>query len=111
MWAHVASTGGSLTRTGVAPKDVGRLVVDAAQSLGDAPFLLDMASGLLYTRAGPIQPLRDAALRLGGYASWVAGHPGAEDPWGYTPDSRSIMASLKGRWDRSGLFNPGAFIV
>lgn len=110
-WARAASSSGSLIRAGVAPKDVGRLMVDAAPGLGDSPFLLDMASGLLYTSAGSIQPLRDAALRLGGYASRVAGHAGAEDPWGYTPDTRPIMAALKGRWNRSGLFNPGAFIV
>jgi len=110
-WAQAASTDGMLIRTGVAPRDVGRLMVDAAQSLEGAPFLLDMAAGLLYTSAEPIQPLRDAALRLGGYTSRVAGHPGAEDPWGYTPDVRSIMVALKGRWDRSGLFNTGAFIV
>jgi len=108
-WAQAASKDG-LVRTGVAPKDVGRLMVDAA-GLEGAPFVLDVASGLLYTRAGTIQPLRDAALRLGGYASRVAGYSGAEDPWGYVPDSRSIMAALKGRWDSSGLFNPGAFIV
>lgn len=110
-WARATSSGGSLLRTGVAPKDVGRLMVDAAPGMGDSSFLLDMASGLLYTSAEPIQPLRDAALRLGGYASQVAGHAGLEDTWGYTPDTRPIMAALKGRWDRSGQFNPGAFIV
>ena len=111
MWAQAASAGDRLVRTGVAPKDVGRLLIDAAQSLEGAPFLLDIASGLLYTHTASIQPLRDAALSVGGYASLVAGHSGVEDPWGYTPDVRSIMAALKGRWDRSGLFNPGAFIV
>lgn len=111
IWMRAAATRGGLLRTGVAPKDVGRLMVDAAPSLGDAPFLLDMASGLLYTSAGPIQPVRDAALRLGGYASQAAGQAGAGDPWGYTPDVRPMMSALKRRWDRSGLFNPGAFIV
>ncbi len=110
-WARAASTEDALVRTGVAPKDVGRLMVEAAPLLGDAPFVLDIASGLLYTRTGPVQPIRDAALRLGGYTSLVGGRSRAEDPWGYAPDSQSIMAALKRRWDGPGLFNPGAFIV
>ena len=86
-------------------------MVDAGPMLGDSSFVLDIASGLLYTCSGPIQPLRDAALRLGGYTSIVSGRSRAENPWGYTPDSQSLMAALKGRWDGPGLFNPGAFIV
>lgn len=113
IWAAWLRSAGSNTvaRIGVAPKDLARLLIDVAPALGDAAFLADLASGLLYTCGAPLTGMRPAALAAGGYAVAVA--PGGEtiDPWGYVPEGLDLMRALKARWDAAGIFNAGAFVV
>ncbi|MCU0509575.1 MAG: FAD-binding protein [Anaerolineae bacterium] len=111
VWADwIRDAGGApVVRAGVAPKDLPRLLIDAAPALGDAPFIADLASGLVYTRGLPAGALRGAATRLGGYAAVVAGPAGEEPQWGYAADGLDLMLGLKRKWDPAGLFNPGAF--
>ncbi len=111
LWADWlrASSAQIVVRAGVAPKDLPRVTANLAGALGEAPLLVDFASGLLYTRGAPVDPTRQAALAAGGYAVVLSGE--AADPWGYTPDSLDWMQALTARWDAGGLFNPGAFTV
>jgi D-lactate dehydrogenase (cytochrome) len=108
-WVREAA-GAAVVRAGVAPKDLPRLLVETAPALGDAPFVADLASGLVYTRGLPARALRGAAAGLGGYAAVVAGPAVAEPRWGYEPDGLDLMRALKLKWDPTGAFNPGAFL-
>jgi len=111
LWGEwLREDGGKMVvRAGVAPKDLARFMAEAEPTLGDAPFLTDVATGLVYTRDVPVEPLRSAAVALGGYAVALAG--AVADPWGYAPDGLDLMRSIKARWDPAGLFNPDAFLV
>jgi len=107
--ARVSAPGDVVVRTGVAPKDLPRLVADRFPVMGGAPFLADLANGMLYSAGIPEAAVRGAALASGGYAVVLSG--ASTDPWGYAPASLDLMRALKARWDEHGLFNPGAFIV
>ncbi len=109
VWADFLRTeSNALTlRAGVAPKDLPAFVGGLA--LGDAPFIADIANGMLYTRGAPVEILRPAALKLGGYAIVLSGQ--TNDHWGYQPEGLEIMRALKARWDPCGFFNSGAFVV
>jgi D-lactate dehydrogenase (cytochrome) len=115
VWAQWVRAGVSspLIRSGVAPKDLGRWLIQVAPQIGGAPFIADVASGLVYLRGGS-SSLRAAAEMLGGYAVVVGGAP-AEAPahlgdrWGSAPDGLDLMRGLKAKWDPAGLFNPAAF--
>lgn len=107
--AHVSAGGDIVVRAGVAPKDLPKLLVDQEPGLGGAPFLADLANGMLYLAGTPEAAIRSAALASGGYAVVLSG--GSTDPWGYTPASLDLMRALKARWDEYGLFNPGTFIL
>jgi glycolate oxidase FAD binding subunit len=58
--------------------------------------------------------LRQGALAGGGYA-FVMSSDGVDDgefdPWGYTPETLTLMRCLKARWDPAGCLNPGMFVV
>jgi FAD/FMN-containing dehydrogenase len=109
-WLASAKARGDLVmRAGVAPKDLAKLVIDLAPGMGDASFLADLASGMLYVSGAPAESIRSAALASGGYAVALTGC--AADPWGYAPAGLRLMRALKARWDEHGLFNPGAFIL
>jgi D-lactate dehydrogenase (cytochrome) len=94
-------------RAGVAPKDLAAFV--ASLTLDDAPFIADIANGMLYTRGAPVEVVRPAALKLGGYAIVLSGQ--TNDRWGYQSEGLELMRALKARWDPRGLFNPGTFVV
>jgi D-lactate dehydrogenase (cytochrome) len=102
--------GGPVVRAGVAPRDLPRYLVEAAPIMGDASFLADVASGLVYTRDLRAGALRQAVRGLNGYAAVAAGPASDEPRWGYAPDGLDLMTSLKRNWDPDGLLNPGAFI-
>lgn len=110
VWAGWLRADGSepLVRTGVAPKDLGRWLVEVAPPLGALPFMADVATGMVYTRGG-LEVLRPAAEKLGGYSITVAGPAPVEDRWGREPDGLDLMLGLKAKWDPAGRFNPAAF--
>jgi D-lactate dehydrogenase (cytochrome) len=107
-WIREASL--AVVRAGVAPRDLPGFLVDVAPALEDAPFIADIASGLVYTRGLAAETLRPAAAALDGYASVVAGAVDPATRWGYAPAGLDLMLGLKRKWDPTGLFNPGAFI-
>jgi hypothetical protein len=110
IWAGWVAGGepDPLVRTGVAPKDLGKWLVEVAPGMGEAPFVADIASGLVYTRGGLVA-LRPAAERFGGYSIVAGGSSGDEDLWGRAPEGLDLMRGLKARWDPAGAFNPAAF--
>ncbi len=109
LWANWLYCAGSdiIVRTGVAPKDLGRWLVEVAPQMANEPFLADMASGLVYTW-GDGSALRPPAEKLGGYSIVVAGQS-RQDRWGCAPEGVDLMRGLKAKWDPAGRFNPGAF--
>jgi D-lactate dehydrogenase (cytochrome) len=113
LWAAwlAAEQAGPVARTGVAPKDLGRFLVEVAPRLGASPFIADVASGLAYTRDQEPAVLRLAAERLGGYSAVVAGASGVADRWGRAPEGLILMQGLKSKWDVRSTFNPVAFRV
>ena len=104
-----------LLRIGVPAGELPGLVLSARGVFSEASFVTDLANGLIYLRfEGDLVALRDAAHGLGGYAVLLAappGYAGAQDPWGYRPESLALMRRLKAAWDPEGLFNPGAFVI
>jgi D-lactate dehydrogenase (cytochrome) len=101
-----AGTDESIVRAGVATKDLPALLRSLPGDLAGS-FVADLASGLLYARvAGDLASLRRAALTMGGYAVGLY-TTGAQDGWGYTPESIELMRALRQRWGASGLLNPG----
>jgi len=107
--ARTSARGDVVVRTGVAPKDLPKLVASQVPGMEGASFLADLANGMLYSAGMPEAAIRSAALASGGYAVVLSG--ASSDPWGYAPASLNLMRALKARWDEHGLFNPGAFIV
>jgi D-lactate dehydrogenase (cytochrome) len=102
--------GGFALRAGAAAKDLPAVLRSLAGD-GACSFLADLAGGLLYVRGiADVAPLRRAALAVGGYAV-VLPAAGAQEIWGYTPDSLDLMRALRQRWGAGGLLNPGAFLV
>ena len=115
IWLNEASATDKLLRLGVAPKDLPGVLSSLIPVVGDAPFVADLANGMLYTRQlGDIEILRRPARKVGGYAIVLAAPPaslGKLDVWGHTPEGMDLMRRLKARWDARGLLNPGAFLV
>ena len=107
-WLAAAGDDEVILRAGVAPKDVTKLLDNAA--LAGVDWLVDLASGLVYLRGAPSIPaVQGAAGGLGGYACLVrapAATPAAVAA--YHPKSWELMAALKARWDPQGYLNPGA---
>ena len=110
---------GAVVRVGVAPKDLARLMVEIGSLLEDSSCVADFTSGTLWLRGSDeIEPVRQAARFLGGYAI-VSPRPANQapradsrvDPWGHTPDGLDLMRALKARWDPRNLLNAGAFLV
>jgi D-lactate dehydrogenase (cytochrome) len=112
VWAEWMrdAAGETVVRAGIAPKDLPTFLVNAAPALGDAPFVADIASGLVYTRGQSVVMLRQAARSLGGYACVATGRGDGAPRWGYVSDSLDLMLGLKRKWDPAELLNPGAFI-
>lgn len=110
LWASWlrADSAPALVRSGIAPKDLGRWLIEVAPHMGQAPFVADMATGMVYTR-GVLPALRPAAEKLGGYSVVVAGSATVEDRWGRAPEGLDLMQGLKMKWDPTGRFNPAAF--
>jgi D-lactate dehydrogenase (cytochrome) len=110
VWAAWARENGSepLVRTGVAPKDLGRWLVEVAPHLGSSPLVVDVAAGMTYTRGSP-SALRPSAEKLGGYSAVVGGSATVDDRWGRAPEGLDLMHGLKAKWDPAARFNPAAF--
>jgi D-lactate dehydrogenase (cytochrome) len=104
----------ALVRLGVAPKALPG-IVSGLRMLGDAPFVADLANGLLYTRGvQDIAAVRRPARAAGGYAVVLTAAPalhGIYDVWGERPDALDLMRALKARWDPQGLLNPSALLA
>ncbi len=115
MWLGKASPAEMTVRVGVAPKDLPRVLINLMPTLGDEPFLADLANGQLYMRrVEDLQAVRQAARAVGGYAVLLNAPPeqrDALDVWGYTPDTLDLMRELRARWNPRGHLNPGAFVV
>lgn len=109
-WLSAAGPAETTLRMGVAPKDLGHVLKSLAPTLGDAPFMAEFATGLVYVRTPNVQAVRQAARSVGGYAIVLSG-PSQVDRWGYAPEGLDLMRGIKARWDPHGLFNPGAFLV
>jgi D-lactate dehydrogenase (cytochrome) len=121
LWAELLCGDDFYARIGLPPKELTGYVEANVVALNgeDASHVVDFASGLIYLRPsemGQVRALRQAALGLGGYAV-VTSPDGAEDgsgdidPWGYAPDSLTLMRGLKERWDPGNCLNPGLFMV
>ena len=118
-WAEwlgaAAELGNSLLRLGVAPKDLPSFIDKQTVALGDAAFIADIASGLLYAHNPcDLSALGAAARQMDGYTLLLAAsHPLPENtaPWGFAPQSIELMRQFKSCWDPRGLFNPGGFLV
>jgi D-lactate dehydrogenase (cytochrome) len=104
-----AERGGLAVRAGAAAKELPAVLRSLADD-GACSFVADLAGGLLYARGvGDLAPLRRAALAMRGYAVVLpapGAAPGAQDTWGYTPDSLDLMRALRRRWGADGLLNP-----
>ncbi len=118
IWAaflQSATAAGSTTRVGVPAKDLVAVVRSMASRLGAAPFLADLVTGLAYARDVPdMTVLRREVHAVGGYAVLLNGprlSSDMSDIWGYTPDGLDLMQAIKARWDQTGQFNPGVFLV
>jgi hypothetical protein len=106
---------------GVPPRDVTGVVATLAgmphaTPLPDtAPFVVDVAHGLVYARGiNDVELWRGVAHKVGGYAV-VLNAPQPDDSgldvWGYKSEALHLMQRLKARWDSQGILNPGAFVV
>lgn len=113
--SDAAASPDALMRIGVAPNALPGIVSELVPMLGDAPFVADLANGLLYTRGvQDIAAVRRSARTAGGYAVVLAAAPAlhdAYDVWGKRPDALDLMHALKARWDPHSLLNPSAFLV
>jgi D-lactate dehydrogenase (cytochrome) len=121
LWAELLRSSDTYARIGLPPKELAGYVEANAAALSgdDASHVVDFASGLVYVCPSgmeQVRALRRAALSLGGYA--VVNPPtggvdgsGDIDPWGYAPDSLTLMRGLKERWDPGNCLNSGMFIV
>ncbi len=109
-WLRAVPPAETTLRMGVAPKDLGTVLQNLARTLGDAPFMAEFATGLVYVRTPNLQAVRQAARAAGGYAIVLSG-PNQVERWGYSPEGLDLMRGIKARWDPRGLFNPGAFLV
>ncbi|HWQ11858.1 MAG TPA: FAD-linked oxidase C-terminal domain-containing protein [Roseiflexaceae bacterium] len=103
----------TVLRAGVPPQNLPALLAAAEPALAGAPFVADVAAGLLYARGAPdVSAIQTAARERGGYAAVLSAPPGyAGDRWGHVPDGIELMRALKRRWDPHSRLNPGAFIV
>ncbi|MBM4458585.1 MAG: FAD-binding protein [Chloroflexi bacterium] len=120
-WLRTALAAGMTLRVAAPPKDLARVGLPTFRRLAtlpasSAPFIADLASGLVYLQSAEIAAARQAAQRLGGYAIVLSGEQATPvaagfDPWGYAPEGLDLMAALKARWDPQALCNPNAFIV
>lgn len=118
VWAGVLAHDAAIpVRVGATPHALSDLLM--LPELADAPFVADVASGLLYLSisassdvAAILATLRAAVQPVHGYACAPA-HAGSTsfEPWGFQPDSLPQMRALKQQWDTQGLLNPGAFVV
>ena len=126
LWVDLlrgASTSALHVRVGVAPKDLAGYVRSQSARLDASSYLADVASGLVYVVASPakvedakawLDPLRQAALALGGYAivlQMPGEWQGEIDWWGYRPDALDIMRGLKSQWDPAGILERDKFQV
>jgi D-lactate dehydrogenase (cytochrome) len=113
-WLGAATPGETLIRLGVAPKDLSELL-RTLDLPDEAAFVADLAGGLVYIRGtDDIALLRGPARTVGGYAAVLSAPANANTPierWGHAPDALDLMRAIKARWDGTGLFNPGAFVV
>ncbi len=113
-WASLLRQHRSHLRIGVPPKALPELLLKHATDLGDQ-FVADMANGVVW--AAPVNlslvaSLRQTAAPMGGYAVVTAARADAGfDPWGYAPDTLSLMRRLKAHWDPQAYINPGMFMV
>jgi D-lactate dehydrogenase (cytochrome) len=117
VWARelgAASPNETRLRLGVAPQDLAGILSRLKTALTNAPFVADVASGLLYVRssqADVLTAVRHGANIPDGYAVVISAPDQPREIWGHAPQSKKLMEMLKARWDPQGLFNPGAFIV
>jgi D-lactate dehydrogenase (cytochrome) len=115
LGSDAAASPDALIRLGVTPKALPGIVSELVPTLGDAPFVADLANGLLYTRGvRDTAAVRRPARAAGGYAVVLAAAPalhGTYGIWGERPDALEQMRALKARWDPYGLLNPSALLV
>ncbi len=121
QWLKAASAGDLVIRAALPPVDLPAALVDMAPTLGEAPFIADLAFGQVWVQdeGSPsgdlhLDVIRGIATSMGGYAMALSA-PSATtrtlDPFGYKPDGLDLMRALKARWDPRGQVNPGAFVV
>jgi hypothetical protein len=114
-WVNATAHTGAVLRAGVPPKDAPGVLADLAPTLEDAPFIADLAFGLIYARSEQLSAVRGIARAVGGYAIALNAPERLEsaqaDPWGHTPDGLDLMRALKARWNPRDFCNPGAFVV
>lgn len=111
---------GFIARMGLPPKLLSSMLLKNDNQLEG--FIADMSSGLVYIQnMKSFQYFKEEALLYGGYLLTLSGsgidETGADQiisgagQWSYSPPAMDLMINLKRKWDKEGLFNPGAFVI
>ncbi len=112
IWANWINKASALTlRMGVAPKDLEKIIISLEPKLINSSFIADFPSGIVYLQNTELDEIRKTAKEHNGYAIILKGDNYGYDLWGHKPESLDLMKKIKSKWDKRGLFNPGAFIV
>jgi D-lactate dehydrogenase (cytochrome) len=106
----------TLVRIGIPTRTANSLLSNKLIStLADSEFLVDLPHGLIYRKGfNRISQIRQEIAVWNGYA--LVTNPGSVpsnsiDTWACTPESISVMRSIKEQWDPKGLLNPNGFIL
>jgi hypothetical protein len=99
---------------GVAPKDLSDTLVHLNPRIERAPFVADLATGLVYL-GNPVdtEAVRRAAGGVEGYAATFGGPAPRStlEAWGYVPEGLELMRALKARWDPMSILDPGTLVL
>lgn len=125
LWSSLLSRVESHTwqlRIGVPPRCLTQFVREHAVTLETSPFLIDIASSLVYTTLNEeqsiktktwVEHLRQSALTMNGYGivmtmpeKWM----NEIDWWGYRPECFDLMRGLKERWDPANILGPDTLV-
>ena len=116
-WMRSVHEDSTVVRLGLPPKDLAQM----ADLFSDrVNFLVDLPSGMSWFATeqnsdwGVFSNFRKRAQALGGYLVILPSSStslGANEIWGYHPESITLMERLKSRWDAQRLVNPGGFLL
>ncbi|RMF01576.1 MAG: FAD-binding oxidoreductase, partial [Chloroflexi bacterium] len=114
LWADILAATApaeTLLHAGVAPGKLPDFVTGLAANAIAAPFVADLANGMVYLRGAETAPVQRAARALGGYATVLRAPAPPADVWGHAPDGLDLMRAIKQHWDPHNILAPGGFIL